>query len=58
MTLSIDQKTKLKKALGLWLAGYAVIAGYMFYHSAAPLGPILIAGLATLLITIWGVLKA
>jgi hypothetical protein len=56
-TLSIEQKAKLKKALGYWLAGFAVIAGFMYYHSTAPLGPILIAGVLTFAFTLYQGLK-
>ena len=41
------------KALGFWLAGFAAVAGWLYYHTAVPLGPVLIAGLLTLIITIY-----
>jgi hypothetical protein len=53
MTDLMDPKQKLMKALGFWLAGFAVVAGYMYYHSTVPLGPVLIAGILTLLFTIY-----
>ncbi len=53
MTYSQEDKQRLMKAVGLWLAGYVVVAGFLYYHSAIPLGPVLIAGAATLALTIF-----
>ena len=42
----------MRKAVSLWACGFAVVAGFLYYHSAVPLGPLLIAGLLTLIITV------
>jgi hypothetical protein len=53
MNFSAEQKQRLTKALGFWLAGFAVVAGFMYYHSSVPLGPVIIAGVVTLAFTIY-----
>lgn len=42
------QSELLKNALRQWVICFIVVAGFLFYHSRAPLGPILIAGVITL----------
>jgi len=51
MTDIFNSGPDLKKALAYWGAGFTVVAGFLYYHSVIPLGPILIAGLVTLVIT-------
>ena len=53
MTYSPEARQKLKKSLSYWGAGYAVVAGFLYYHSYVPLGPVLIAGILTLALTIY-----
>ena len=53
MTYSHDGKQRILKAVSLWGAGYAVVAGLLYYHSAVPLGPVLIAGVLTLALTVF-----
>ena len=53
MTQTPADKSRLLKALGLWLAAYVAAAGLLYFHSSVPLGPVLIAGAATLALTIY-----
>ena len=46
--MTIDQKKNLLRALRFWAGSFILVAGFLYYHSPAPLGPILLAGLFTL----------
>ena len=53
MPYSTEDKQRMMKAIGLWAAGFVLVAGLLYYHSTVPLGPVLIAGAVTLLITVF-----
>ncbi len=50
--MTSEKKAELNKALRYWLASFALAAGFFYYKSSAPLGPILIAGFVTFLIIV------
>ena len=50
--MNVEKRTALLKALRYWAASFVFLAGFLYYKSSIPLGPLLIAGAATLLLTI------
>jgi hypothetical protein len=48
---------RMARALSLWGAAFAVVAGFLYYHTAVPLGPVLVAGVLTLVWTVVRTLK-
>ena len=41
-------RQELLKTATRWFVCFLIIGGFMFYHSSAPLVPIIVAGLVTL----------
>lgn len=39
--MSPERKDALKVTLRRWLASVVIVVGFLYYHSAAPLGPVL-----------------
>ncbi|MBI3292349.1 MAG: hypothetical protein HYZ73_06020 [Elusimicrobia bacterium] len=56
--MSPDRKQALVKGLSIWLACFALVAGFLYYHSAVPPGPVIIAGVLTFLFTLRRCLKS
>jgi len=41
-----------RRVLTRWLISFALVAGFMCYHSMAPIGAILLAGIGTLILNL------
>jgi len=46
-------RERLLRSLRLWCASFVVVAGFLYYKSSATLGAVLLAGLLTLLLSLW-----
>lgn len=55
--MSPEKKKDVYKSLRYWTCSFAVVAGFLMYHSRVPLGPILYAGVLTLAITLFLALR-
>jgi hypothetical protein len=50
--MSPQKKAAMIRSLRHWGASFAVVAGFIYYKSAATLGSVLLAGLLTFFVTV------
>ncbi|HVO33144.1 MAG TPA: hypothetical protein VMU17_04455 [Elusimicrobiota bacterium] len=51
-----EEPMSLSKTFVRWLASFAIVGGFVYFHTPAPRGTIILAGLGTLvtvLVTTW-----
>ncbi len=47
-----EQKVNLKEALRIWVICFAVVSGFLFYHSTASLSAVLLGGGVALVVAV------